>query len=294
MKATATKATTTKRTSKSPRRSTGVSRGRGCGLGLRRGLLPAFEAGWPAGIDLLELAPENWLDVGGAARRRLREITERGPVHAHGLGLNLGGLAPLDRNFLFELKTFLAEHQVGVYSDHLSFCADAGQLYELLPIPFTDEAVRHVAARIRRVQDLLARRIAVENVSLYGSPETGMSELEFLRAVLDEADCDLLLDVNNVYVNSINLGYDASAFIRGLPGERIVYGHIAGHLVRTPTLLIDTHAAMVAPPVWALLAEAYAAHGVFPTVLERDSKLPPVEALLAEVAQIRALQAAAG
>ena len=112
--------------------------------------------------------------------------------------------------------------------------------------------------------------------------------------MLEEADCDLLLDVNNVYVNSINLGYDASAFIRGLPGERIAYGHIAGHLVRAPTLLIDTHAAAVAPPVWALLAEAYAAHGVFPTVLERDSKLPPVEALLDEVAQMRALQAAAG
>lgn len=264
-----------------------------CGLGLRRGLLADFSDGWPAGLDLLELAPENWLGVGGPAQRRLRQITDQGPVHAHGLCLNLGGIAPLDRELLGALKTFLADHRVGVYSDHLSFCADGGQLFELLPIPFTEEAVQHVAARIRVVQDVLGRRIAVENVSLYGVPDTGMSEGEFLCAVLAEADCDLLLDVNNVYVNSINLGYDASAFIRGLPAARIAYGHIAGHQVRTPQLLIDTHAAPVAPPVWELLAEAYAVHGVFPTVLERDGKLPPPGELLAEVAQLRAVQAAA-
>ena len=270
-----------------------MRQGAGCGLGLRRGLLPHFSPIWPAGLDLLELAPENWLGAGGPVARRLRDITARGPVHAHGLCLNLGGLAPLDRQLLGALKSFLADHQIGVYSDHLSFCADGGQLYELLPIPFTAEAVRHVAARIRIVQDELARRIAVENVSLYGAPDTGMSELEFLCAVLAEADCDLLLDVNNVYVNSINLGYDAGAFIRGLPTARIAYGHIAGHQRRTPQLLLDTHAAPVAPAVWDLLAQAYAVHGVFPTVLERDGRLPAIDELMAEVAQLRAVQAAA-
>jgi hypothetical protein len=159
-----------------------------------------------------------------------------------------------------------------------------------MPIPFTPEAVRHVASRIRHVQEVLERRIAVENVSYYAAPGPEMSELEFLNAVLSEADCDLLLDVNNIYVNSVNHGYDAAGFLAGLPAQRIAYGHIAGHYKESADLIVDTHAADVVPDVWALLDNAYSLFGVFPTVLERDFNIPPVDDLLAEVARIAELQ----
>jgi uncharacterized protein (UPF0276 family) len=159
-----------------------------------------------------------------------------------------------------------------------------------MPIPYTSEAVKHVAGRIRRVQEILERRIAIENVSYYAAPGAEMSEIEFISAVLDEADCDLLLDVNNIYVNSINHGYDALAFLRQLPGQRIAYGHIAGHYKEAEDLVVDTHGAAVIPDVWEILEEAYRTFGIFPTLLERDFNLPPIEVLLAEVAQITTLQ----
>lgn len=264
----------------------------GKGLGLRRGLMAELETGWPADIDFLEVAPENWLDLGGRDGRRFAALAERAPLACHGLSLNLGGSAPLDAPFIRRLGQFLARHGARVYSEHLSYCADDGYLYDLLPIPFTAEAVRHVAQRISRVQDMLGRRIAIENASYYCAPGAEMSELEFIHAVLAEADCDLLLDVNNVYVNSVNHGYDAAAFVAALPGGRIVYGHVAGHEREDVDLVIDTHGAAVADPVWALLAAAYAAHGVFPTLLERDFNLPPLAELRRELAVIGELQAA--
>jgi hypothetical protein len=268
-------------------------RHRACGLGLRRALLAPLEADFPQGLDFLELAPENWLGLGPSWQRRLRALTERVPCFAHGLSLNLGGTAPLNTAFLAQLKTFFDEHQIQRYSEHLSFCADDGQLFELLPLPFTDDAVRHVARRIREVCERLERPLAIENVSCYAAPGAAMSEREFLNAVLAEADCELMLDVNNVYVNSVNLGYDAQAFIAGLPGKRIVSAHIAGHWVKAPDLLIDTHGAPVVDAVWELLSAAYEAHGVFPTVLERDANLPPLADLMLEVRHIARLQAAA-
>ena len=252
-----------------------------------------LEAGWPLAIDFLEVAPENWLDLGGRDGRRFGALAARAPLVCHGLSLNLGGSAPLDEPFIRRLKQFLDRHDARLYSEHLSYCADDGYLYDLLPIPFTAEAVGHVAQRIAQVQDMLGRRIAIENASYYCAPGAEMSELEFIRAVLAEADCDLLLDVNNVYVNSVNHGYDAAAFLAALPGERIVYGHVAGHEREDEDLLIDTHGAAVADPVWSLLAEAYAVHGVFPTLLERDFKLPPLAELLRELEVIGALQGAA-
>ncbi|MBD3619781.1 MAG: DUF692 domain-containing protein [Chromatiales bacterium] len=261
----------------------------GAGLGLRRPLLDAFEAG-PVAVDFLEVAPENWIGVGGRLGRRFRALTERYPFVCHGLSLSLGGPAPLDEALLREISVFLERHQVRCYSEHLSYCSDDGHLYDLLPIPFTEAAVHHVAARIRRTQEILERRIAIENVSTYAAPGQEMSELEFTRAVLEEADCDLLLDVNNVYVNSVNHGYDPEAFIRALPGERIAYGHIAGHYTEAEDLLIDTHGAVVIDPVWRLLDHAYATHGVFPVLLERDFNLPPLGELLHEVERIREAQ----
>ena len=197
------------------------------------------------------------------------------------------------RGFRAPGRAVFDRHGARCYSEHLSYCADDGQLYDLLPIPFTAAAVNHVATRIARVQDLLGRRIAIENVSYYCAPGAEMSELEFVNAVLERADCALLLDLNNIYVNSINHGYDATAFLRGLPAARIAYAHVAGHHVEAVDLLIDTHGAAVVDPVWDLLAAAYADHGVFPTLLERDFNLPPLDVLLAEVARIGELQAAA-
>lgn len=263
------------------------------GLGLRRGMfaeLAAHRAQVDRAVDFMEAAPENWIRVGGSLGRAFREYTERFPFVCHGLSLSLGSPAPLDVDFVREVKAFLDEHAIEVYSEHLSYCSDHGHLYDLMPIPFTEEAVDYVAERIRRVQDILERRIAVENVSYYAAPGQEMEELAFVNAVLERADCQLLLDVNNIHVNSVNFGYDAAAFLDGLAGERAAYVHVAGHRVEAPDLRIDTHGADVIDEVWTLLERAYANFGVLPTVLERDFNYPPVPKLLGEVDTIRALQ----
>jgi len=238
----------------------------------------------------MEVAPENWMGVGGRFGRAFREFTGQVPFVCHGLSLSLGGPSPLDETFVHRLKQFLDEHRIRCYSEHLSYCSDDGHLYDLMPIPFTIEAVHHVAGRIRRVQDILERRIAIENVSYYAAPGAELSELEFIGGVLDEADCDLLLDVNNIYVNSVNHRYDAIEFLQGLPGHRIAYGHIAGHYNEADDLIVDTHGADVIPGVWDILEKAYESFGVFPTLLERDFNLPPVGELMAEVSRIRSIQ----
>jgi len=242
----------------------------------------------------MEVAPENWINVGGQRGKFFRYFTERFPFVCHGLSLSLGGPSPLDRTFVRRLRQFLDEHGIRAYSEHLSYCTDDGHLYDLMPIPFTTEAVHYVASRIGQVQDMLGRRIAIENVSYYAAPGAEMSELDFINAVLAEADCDLLLDVNNIYVNSVNHRYDPHEFLRALPGERIAYGHIAGHFNEAEDLVVDTHGSRVIGSVWDLLDEAYKLFGVFPTLLERDFNLPPVAELLAEVGQIRRIQAGRG
>ena len=262
----------------------------GAGLGLRRGLLAELEEQGTAGIDFFELAPENWIGVGGALGRRLRAFTERHPFVAHGLSLSLGGPGPLDEALIGDIRGFLDQHGILAYTEHLSYCTDEGHLYDLMPIPFTGEAVRYVAARIRRVQELLGRPIAIENVSYYAAPGAEMSELEFVTAVLDEAGCGLLLDVNNVFVNSVNHGYDPAAFLRALPAERVWYLHTAGHYVEAPDLRVDTHGAPVCEDVWDLLGAAYAHCGPVPTLLERDFNFPPLAELVAEVTRVRELQ----
>ena len=265
----------------------------GAGLGLRRGLLAPLESVAPGAIDFMEIAPENWIGVGGRLGRRFRALTERHPFSAHGLSLSIGGPEPLDETFLLKLRRFLDEHGIQSYSEHLSYCSDHGHLYDLMPIPFTEAAVRHCAARIRQVQDLLGRRIAIENVSFYTPLAGEMSEREFVRAVLAEADCDLLLDVNNVYVNSVNHRYDAVGFIRAMPAERVAQYHIAGHYNEAADLIVDTHGAAIIEPVFDLLAEAYRCFGAKPTLLERDFNFPPIGELIAELDRIRALQARA-
>ncbi|WLH03634.1 DUF692 domain-containing protein [Pseudomonas beijingensis] len=260
------------------------------GLGLRRALLDELRQAPAGDFDFLEVAPENWIGIGGPHGAALHSLAERYPLTCHGLSLSLGGPAPLDLAFLGQVRAFLERFNVPLYSEHLSYCGDDGHLYDLLPLPFTEEAVHHVAARIRQAQDVLGRRLAVENVSYYAAPQHDMSELEFTRAVLREADCDLLLDVNNVYVNSVNHGFDPQAFLAGLEPGRVVAMHVAGHYDESDTLKIDSHGAPVKPVVWALLAQAYARFGVQPTLLERDFNFPPYAALVAELQTIRQLQ----
>jgi hypothetical protein len=246
----------------------------------------------PPQVDFLEVAPENWIGVGGRFGRWLRSYTERFPFVIHGLSLSIGSPAPLDLELVKSVKQFIRQHNIRCYSEHLSYCSDHGHLYDLLPIPFTGEAVSYVAERVRRVQDVLEQRIALENVSYYAAPGQEMDELSFLSAVLREADCDLLLDVNNIYVNSVNHRYDPLEFLRSLPGERIRYAHVAGHYDEAPDLKVDTHGAPVIGPVWQLLQQAYAIHGPIPTLLERDFNIPPLVELLMEVDKIKQLQTA--
>ena len=262
----------------------------GAGLGLRRALLGPLRDAPDAPIDFFEVAPENWINVGGKYGKTFRSFTERYPFICHGLSLSLGGPAPLDETLLHKIRRLLDDHGIRYYSEHLSFCSDDGHLYDLMPIPFTEEAIDWVVPRIRRAQDILGRRIAVENVSSYATPGQEISEIEFTNAVLKAADCELLLDVNNVYVNSVNHRYDAEQFIKALPGERVAYVHIAGHYNEAADLIVDSHGAAVIDPVWNLLDLAYAQFGVIPTLLERDFNIPPLAELIGELDHIRAIQ----
>ncbi|SNY54035.1 hypothetical protein SAMN06297280_2537 [Arsukibacterium tuosuense] len=262
----------------------------GAGLGLRREMLQQVLASSNQAIDFFEVAPENWLPYGGKLASQFKALTERYAFACHGLSLSIGSPDPLDISFVKQLKTFFKEHNIRLYSEHLSYCSAGGHLYDLMPIPFTEEAVNYVAERVRTVQDILEQPLILENVSYYAAPGQQMSELEFICEVLKQADCQLLLDVNNIYVNSVNHGYDAKAFLQALPTERVAYYHVAGHYQEAPDLLIDTHGADIPDPVWQLLQLAYQQHGVKPTLYERDFNIPDLSSLQSELAYIRTLQ----
>lgn len=263
------------------------SRISGAGLGFRRELIPDLKLGVPAAIDFFELAPENWAGMGGRSAKDLRAFTAAFPFVCHGLSLDLGGPRPLDTALLRRIKHFMREHGMTLYTEHLSWCGDDGHLYDLLPIPCTGDAVRWVAGRIRQAQDILEMQIGIENASYYlAPPGAEMSETAFIRAVIEEADCLLHLDVNNIYVNSRNFGFDPMAFMDALPLDRTCYLHMAGHYVEPDGILVDTHGADVIDPVWALLDAAYARIGPLPTCLERDFNIPALAELAGEVAQI--------
>jgi hypothetical protein len=264
----------------------------GAGLGLRRDMLGDYELIRDA-VDFLEVAPENWMTVGGPLGARFRQFTDNIPFVCHGLSLSIGSPSELDMPFVRNVSEFLSRHRVLCYSEHLSYCSDDGHLYDLMPIPFVEEAVHHVAERVRRVQDCLGQRIALENVSYYAQPMAEMSEQEFLLAVIEESDCDLLLDVNNVFVNATNHRYDPRVFLAAMPTERIRYMHIAGHYDEAPDLLVDTHGSDVKDDVWELLRFTYECHGVKPTLLERDFNIPETAELLRELQRIRDIQEAA-
>ena len=262
----------------------------GAGLGLRRGIIDKLMAAPPPEVDFMEVAPENWIHVGGKLGKKFRYFTERYPMLIHGLSLSIGAPSPLNETLLLDIKAFMREHGISFYSEHLSYCGDDGQLYDLMPLPFTEDTVKYVAARIRRAQDILEQRMAVENVSYYAPADTSMTEIDFTNAVLEEADCDLLLDINNIVVNSINHKYDAREFMLAMPAERIKYFHLAGHYVEAEDLRIDTHGDTVSDPVWGLLKDAYDHFGPVPTLLERDFNFPPITELIDEVNRIKSMQ----
>lgn len=303
---------------------------KGAGLGYRRDLAEGFlSLADNSVINFMEVAPENWLKMGGQARYQFDQVAERIPVIIHGLSLSLGGQAPLDKALLKGIKEMMHQYQSYFFSDHLSYCECEGHLYDLLPMPFNEEAVHHVANRIKEVQDYLGIQISLENTSYYlHSPTSTMNEVEFLNAIAQEADCGIHLDVNNIYVNGVNHGLlDPFVFINQVDLKRVNYIHIAGHdedhqsaselnqketinhankmgeeivegfniikgeMRHLPNLLVDTHGETVQKTVWDLLEYTYERLPVIPaTLLERDFNFPPFAELIAEVQHIADLQ----
>ena len=260
----------------------------GVGIGFRRDLADSILSAEGVVPRFVEFAPENWMDVGGFWAKKLHAVAERYPIVCHGLSLSLGSPEPLDWEFLKRLKRFFLTYPVTIYSEHLSYakCGNA-HLYDLLPVPFRRDAVRHFARRIREVQDFLERPIAIENVSYYTPVAPEMDEAAFIRSVAEEADCRLLLDVNNVYVNAFNHSYDAKTFIAGLPLERVIYVHMAGHEQRSPTLIIDTHGKPIIDPVYELFAWTIQRLAPVPILLERDFNIPQFGELQREMSRLQ-------
>lgn len=266
----------------------------GTGIGFRRDLAQVIVEHKHPHINFLEFAPENWIDVGGYWGRILARAAESYPFLCHGLSLSLGSPEDLDWGFLKKVKRFLRQYNVSLYSEHLSYAkCDNAHMYELLPIPFREDAARHVAQRIRQVQDFLGMRIAIENVSYYTPVAPQLSEVDFISSILEEADCGLLLDVNNVYVNAFNHRYDARQFIAALPLERVMYIHMAGHEQREPDLIIDTHGEAIIDPVFELFEWTVGRVKPVPVLLERDYNFPQFQELLGELERLNSISESA-
>lgn len=259
----------------------------GYGLGLRTQHYADFVAS-KRDVDWLEIISENFMVDGGKPLQWLDRIRADYPMAMHGVTLSIGGTDPLDQGYLARLKTLAARIDPLWVSDHVCWGGHAGvHAHDLLPLPYTQEAVRHVAARVRQVQDVLGRRLVLENVSSYVAfHDDEMPEWAFLEALCREADCLLLLDLNNVHVSAVNHGFDALDFLDGLPLARVQQIHLAGHTLRD-RYLIDTHDAAVADPVWALYAEFVRRTGPRATMIERDDHIPALDALEAELAVAR-------
>ena len=240
----------------------------------------------------IEVAPENWVGIGGYWKKQFERALEKYPLYTHGLSLSIGSPDELDYDFLKKVKLFLKATNAQIYSEHLSYAkCDNAHLYDLLPIPFTEDAAKHVAKRIKIIQDLLERKIAIEIVSYYSPIAPEMSEIDFINLVLKGADCDLLLDVNNVYVNSFNHQYDAVQFINQLPLERVSYIHMAGHQQVSDTLIIDTHGEAIIDPVFNLFEYVIQRIGRdVPVLLERDFNIPEMEELQSEINRLHTIK----
>jgi len=274
-------------------------RAQGAGLGFRRELLAELDTWQGNSVDFFEIAPENWATNGGRFAKDLRRFTERYAFVCHGLSLSIGSTDALDVALVKGIKQFISEHRIGLYTEHLSWCSHAGHLYDLLPIPCTQDAVNWVSSRVRQVQDILGMQIGLENASYYlAPPGAEMKEQEFISEIIRQSDCLLHLDVNNVYVNSQNFGFDAKKYLDELPLDKVCYIHVAGHYVESDGFLVDTHGADVIDPVWSLLDYTYQSMGAsastVPTCLERDFNFPPLAELMTELDIIRSKQQVAG
>jgi len=262
------------------------------GIGFRKDFSDEFLLGNALKPDFIEVAPENWMGIGGYWKKVFKEATEKYPLFLHGLSLSVGSPDKLDYNFLSNIKKFIQEYKPLVYSEHLSFSkCDNAHLYDLLPIPFTGDAVKHVANRIKQVQEFLEQKIAIEIVSYYTPVAAEMSELEFVNAVLAEADCDLLLDVNNVYVNAFNHDYNPKEFIKNLDLDRVKYIHMAGHTKVADDLIIDTHGEAIIDPVYELFDfSMQLIQKDVPVLLERDFNIPELPELQQEINRLKAIK----
>ena len=260
------------------------------GIGFRRDISQEILESSVLTPDFLEFAPENWMGMGGYWNRIRKEAVKKYPVTCHGLSLSLGSPEELDWDFIKELKIFLDENQVSIFSEHLSYTKSRNaHLYDLLPIPFRQDAVDHVVDRIKQVQDFLERPLAIENVSYYTPVAAEMSEIEFVNEIVERADCKLLLDVNNVYVNAFNHKYDAHDFIDSLPLERVAYIHMAGHQQVEPDLIIDTHGQPIIDPVYELFEWTIRKMDPVPVLLERDYNFEELEQIQSEILQLKSI-----
>ncbi len=245
-------------------------------------------------IDFLEVVPENWMTMGTVEKERFRRLRETFPMVAHGLSLSIGDPNGLDVGHLKRLRAFLDRWEIETYSEHLSFTSLAGeQSHELLPLPMTEKMVDIVVEKIERVQSLLQRPLVLENPTYYLVPESTMSEIDFIGDILSRSDATLLLDINNLFVNGFNHGFDPIEFLDALDMNRVAYCHVAGHLEYREDLYIDTHGAPVKEEVWDLLADSLRRRRV-PVLLERDNNIPPMEVLMAEFQTMREVVRRAG
>lgn len=260
------------------------------GLGLRRDIAEEILDSRLLTPDFLEFAPENWMGMGGAWKRLIDRAVESFPITCHGLSLSLGSPEDLDWQFIRELKSFLDDNRVTIYSEHLSYTKSRNaHLYDLLPIPFRLDAINHVVERIRMVQDFLERPLAIENVSYYTPVAAELSEIEFVNEIVERADCKLLLDVNNVYVNAFNHSYDAKEYIDSIPLDRVAYIHMAGHEQVEPDLIIDTHGQPIIDPVYELFEWTIKKMDPVPVLLERDFNFQDLDQIQGELTQIKTI-----
>lgn len=265
--------------------------GLGYGLGLRPEHYVDILETRPA-VDWFEVITENYLVPGGKPLHYLEQVRQDYPVVMHGVSLSIGGTDPLDEDYLRQVRSLADRIEPVWVSDHLCWTGAGGiNMHDLLPLPYTEEALAHVAERVERVQELLGRRILLENVSSYITwPESALAEWDFVAALAERADCLLLLDVNNVYVSSYNHGFDPAAYLNGVPGARVQQIHVAGHS-NHETHIIDTHDATVTEAVWDLYAETLRRFGFIATMIERDDRMPPFAELLSELGRARAIGA---
>ena len=257
------------------------------GIGFRKDFSEELLASEVLKPAFIELAPENWIGMGGYWKKQLDKAAEKFPITCHGLSLSIGSPDDLDFDFLHKIKKFIRQYNVQIYSEHLSYAkCDNAHLYDLLPIPFRKDAVKHIVSRIKQVQDVLEMPLAIENVSYYTPVAAEMDEATFISEIVNESGCNMLLDVNNVYVNSFNHNYNAKEFISKLPLNKVSYIHMAGHEQISDTVIIDTHGQAVIEKVFDLFEYTTGLLQPVPVLLERDFNIPELEELQGEISRM--------